>query len=111
MSNATRRRQKLHIKKGDLVVAITGESAVSGKPGKVLQVLPGKQMALVEGFNYVKKHMRKTQDNPHGGIVEKEAPIHVSNLKKYASDESSKPAKKPADGKAAATPKGKATDS
>lgn len=111
MKKATGQRVKLRIKKGDLVVAITGESAMSGKPGKVLQVLPKKQMALVEGFNYVKKHMRKTQDNPHGGIVEKEAPIHVSNLKKYASAETAKPAKKSAGGKAGAAPKGKATDS
>jgi large subunit ribosomal protein L24 len=76
-------RKALHIKKGDLVVAIAGEDAARGKPGKVLQVLPKQQKAVVEGFNYVKKHMRKTQDNPQGGIVEKEAPIHVSNLVKF----------------------------
>ena len=76
-------RQAVRFKKGDLVLAIAGEDAGRGKPGKVLQVLPKQQKAIVEGFNYVKKHMRKTQDNPQGGIVEKEAPIHVSNLIKF----------------------------
>jgi large subunit ribosomal protein L24 len=73
---------KSRIKKGDIVMAITGEDAGGKKTGKVLQVLPEQQRAIVEGMNYVKKHMRKTQDNPQGGIVEKEAPIHLSNLKK-----------------------------
>lgn len=70
---------KCHIKKGDTVVAIAGDD--KGKSGKVLQVFPEKERALVEGLNMVKKHMRATQDNPQGGIVEMEAPIHVSNLK------------------------------
>lgn len=74
-------------KKGDMVIAISGEDAHKGKPGKVLQVLPKKGKAIVEGYNYVKKHMRKTQDNPTGGIVEKEAPMHVSKLKKVESAE------------------------
>jgi len=69
-----------HIKKGDMVQAITGED--KGKTGKVLQVLSDSDRALVEGLNFVKKHMRKTQDNPQGGVFEKEAPIHLSNLKK-----------------------------
>jgi len=68
------------IKKGDLVKAVTGDD--KGKTGKVLQVLPGAERALVEGLNFVKKHMRKTQDNPQGGVFEKEASIHISNLKK-----------------------------
>ena len=66
------------IKKGDMVEVITGDD--KGKTGKVLQVLADR--ALVEGLNFVKKHMRKTQDNPQGGVFEKEAPIHLSNLKK-----------------------------
>lgn len=69
----------LKIKKGDMVQAISG--ADKGKSGKVLQVLPETGRALVEGLNFVKKHMRKTQDNPQGGVIEKEAPIHLSNLK------------------------------
>jgi large subunit ribosomal protein L24 len=68
------------IKKGDLVKAISGDDR--GKTGKVLQVLPGADRALVEGLNIVKKHMRKTQDNPQGGVFDKEASIHISNLKK-----------------------------
>ena len=74
-------KTKMHVKRGDLVVAIRGEDAAGKKTGKVLQVFPEQGRALVEGFNYVKKHMRKSQDNPQGGIVEKEAPIAVSNLK------------------------------
>ena len=70
---------KSRIKKGDQVVAISGEDAGS-KHGKVLQILPKQGKALVEGFNLVKKHMKATQDNPQGGIVEKEAPIQVSNV-------------------------------
>jgi len=87
-------RVKWSIKKGDFVVAITGEDA-GAKPGKVLAVLRGKGKALVEGYNLVKKHMRKTQDNPQGGIVEKEAPIHMSNLKKVDAEEA-KPTRKTA---------------
>jgi large subunit ribosomal protein L24 len=68
------------IKKGDTVEAIAGDD--KGKTGKVLQVIPETGRALVEGLNFVKKHMRKTQDNPQGGVFEKEAPIHLSNLKK-----------------------------
>ena len=68
------------IKKGDTVLVIAGDD--NGKTGKVLQVLPETGRALVEGLNFVHKHMRKTQDNPQGGVFEKEAPIHLSNLKK-----------------------------
>ena len=71
-------RIKPHIKKGDMVIAVAG--ADKGKTGKVLQVEAAKGRALVEGVNFVKKHLRKSQDNPQGGIVEKEAPINVSNL-------------------------------
>ena len=69
-----------HIKKGDTVVAIAGDD--KGKTGKVLQVITGKDTAIVEGLNFMKKHVRATQENQQGGIVEKEAPMHVSNLKK-----------------------------
>ena len=68
------------IKKGDLVKVVTGDD--KGKTGKVLQVLPDSGRALVEGLNFAKRHMRKTQDNPKGGVIEKEASIHISNLKK-----------------------------
>ncbi len=70
---------KCHIKKGDSVVVIAGEE--KGKSGKVLQILPQAGRALVEGVNFMKKHMRKTDDHPQGGVVEMEAPIAISNLK------------------------------
>ena len=80
-------RVKLPVKRGDIVVAISGEDAAAGKTGKILQIFPETQRALVEGFNYVKKHLRKSQDNPKGGIVEKEAPMHISNLKLHTESE------------------------
>ncbi len=77
---------KPHLKKGDIVIAITGDDAGSDRTGRVLQVIPGEGRALVEGFNLVKKHMRKTQDNPKGGIVSKEAPMPLSNLKLHKAE-------------------------
>ncbi len=68
---------KLKIKKGDQVIVIAG--AYKGKKGRVLEVYPLKNRALVEGVNIVKKHQKPTNDNP-GGIIEKEAPIHISNI-------------------------------
>jgi large subunit ribosomal protein L24 len=79
-------------KKGDTVIVLSGEN--KGKTGKVLQVLPDSGRALVEGINMVKKHMRKTQDNPKGGIVEKEAPLAVCKLRVF--DAARKAAGKPA---------------
>jgi large subunit ribosomal protein L24 len=76
-----KKRMKFHIKRGDIVAAIAGDDAASGKTGKVLHVMPAKGRAIVEGLNFVKKHMRKTQDNPEGGIVEKEGSIAISNLR------------------------------
>ena len=71
---------KIHVRRGDVVRAISGEDAAGQKTGKVLKLYPKKGRALVEGFNFVKKHMRKSQDNPSGGIVSKEAPMAVSKL-------------------------------
>tara|TARA_B100000941_G_C28361218_1_gene477104 strand:- start:445 stop:666 length:222 start_codon:yes stop_codon:yes gene_type:complete len=68
------------LKKGDEVVVIAGDD--KGSKGKVLQVLREKNRILVEGVNMTKKHERKTQDNPQGAIVEREASIHYSNVKK-----------------------------
>ena len=68
------------IKKGDTVKVLVGDD--KGKSGRVLEVLPDTGCALVEGLNFVKKHVRRSQDNPQGGVFEKEAPIHLSNLKK-----------------------------
>ena len=71
-------RKKLHIKKGDTVVILSGES--KGQKGKVLEVFGEKQRAIVEGVNMVSKHSKPNSDNPQGGIVKQEAPIHISNL-------------------------------
>ena len=68
----------MHIKKGDTVVVLSGDDR--GKEGVVLKIDFKKQRAIVEGVNFVKRHVRPTQKNPQGGIIEKEASIHVSNL-------------------------------
>lgn len=82
-----KRPNKLHIKTGDTVIVMRGKEAPyfqDGKKvytkGRVIKMLPKEGRALVEGVNMVKKHSRPTQANPQGGIVEKEAPIDVSNL-------------------------------
>ncbi|RLD81035.1 MAG: 50S ribosomal protein L24 [Bacteroidetes bacterium] len=70
---------KIHIKKGDTVMVITGES--KGMQGRVLVVDPKAYKAIVEGANQVSKHTKPNADNPKGGILKKEAFIHISNLK------------------------------
>ena len=72
-------RKKTHVKKGDNVVVISGNH--SGKSGKILQVLVKKDQVLVEGVRIIKKHAKKSQDRPQGGIIEREGPIHISNVK------------------------------
>ena len=69
---------KLHIKKGDMVYVNAGDS--KGQQGKVLKVDVSKQRAIVEGVNICKKATKPNAKNPQGGIVEQEAPIHISNL-------------------------------
>ncbi|MBC7106790.1 MAG: 50S ribosomal protein L24 [Firmicutes bacterium] len=69
---------KVHVRKGDTVVVITGKYA--GRKGKVLAVEPDKSRVIVEGVNIVKRHTRPTRQLSQGGIVEKEAPIHSSNV-------------------------------
>lgn len=69
---------KLHIKKGDIVIVNTGVN--KGQEGKVLEVFPDKQRAIVEGVNMVSKHTKPNAESPQGGIIKKEAPIHISNL-------------------------------
>lgn len=68
----------VHVHKGDNVLIITGKDA--GKRGKVLSVEPKKSRVIVEGVNKVKRHSRPTRTMPQGGIMEKEAPIHCSNV-------------------------------
>ncbi|MFC4778110.1 50S ribosomal protein L24 [Paenibacillus sp. GCM10023252] len=69
---------KLHVKKDDNVIVITGKD--KGKKGRVIAAYPRENRVLVEGVNIVKKHTRPSQANPQGGIIEQEAPIHVSNV-------------------------------
>ena len=72
-------RLQFHVKKGDQVQVVTGNH--KGASGKVLAVLPKKQQVLVEGVRLIKKHTKKSQDNPQGAILEREGPIHISNVK------------------------------
>lgn len=72
--------KNLHIKKGDTVMLVTGKD--KNKTGKVLQILPKKDGVLVEGLNVVKRHTR-ARGNEAGGILEKEAPVHLSNVMIY----------------------------
>lgn len=69
---------KLHVKKNDMVKIIAGKE--KGKTGKVLRVFPAKGRVVVESLNIIKRHTRPTQVNPEGGIVEKEAPVSISNV-------------------------------
>jgi large subunit ribosomal protein L24 len=69
---------KFHVKKGDKVVVLSGEH--KGKEGVVLEMLPNKSKAIVEGVNVVKKHKKPSATDPQGGIEETEAPIYLSKL-------------------------------
>jgi large subunit ribosomal protein L24 len=69
---------KLHVKKDDLVMIVAGKD--KGKSGKVLRVLPEKERVLVESINLIKRHTRPSESNSEGGIIEKEAPIALSNV-------------------------------
>ncbi len=69
---------KLHVKKDDNVIVITGKD--KGKRGRIIAAYPRLNKVLVEGVNIVKRHSKPSQANPQGGIIEKEAPIHVSNV-------------------------------
>lgn len=68
----------MHVKKGMTVKVISGNH--KGSEGKILHVFPEKQRVIVEGINFMKKATRPTQENPAGGMVEREASIHVSNV-------------------------------
>lgn len=69
---------KLHIKKGDEVIVLAGKN--KGQKGKVLKVLVKDEKAIVEGINMVSKSTKPSAQNPQGGIVKQEAPIHISNI-------------------------------
>ena len=71
---------KRHVKKGDEVVVLAGKE--KGKRGKIIAVFPKRERAIVEGLQMIKRHTRKSQQNPNGAIVEREGSIHLSNLMK-----------------------------
>jgi large subunit ribosomal protein L24 len=89
---------KSHIKRGDTVVVIAG--AHKGKQGKVLELLVAQDRARVEGVAMIKRHLKKSQENPQGSITEREGSIHVSNLMALARWEQSKAGKKESPAKA-----------
>ncbi len=69
---------KFHIKKGDTVMIIAGES--KGQSGRVIRIIPKANRAVVEGVNMVYKHQKPSATNPQGGRIQMEAPLHISNL-------------------------------
>ncbi len=71
---------KFHVKKGDEVVIIAGSE--KGKRGKIIEISTKKERVIVEGAKMIKKHTRKSQQNPNGAIVEREGSIHISNVMK-----------------------------
>jgi large subunit ribosomal protein L24 len=70
--------QKFHVKRNDVVVVISGSH--KGKTGKILEVLPAKQRARVEGVAMMKRHLKKSTEHPQGTIAEREGSVHISNL-------------------------------
>ncbi|HST30911.1 MAG TPA: 50S ribosomal protein L24 [Chthoniobacterales bacterium] len=86
-------RFKFHVKKGDNVEVISGN--FRGSSGKVLEVRASKQQVLVEGVRIIKKHLRKSEDNPQGKIAEREGPIHISNVKLLETEKTQKTKTKP----------------
>jgi large subunit ribosomal protein L24 len=79
---------KFHVKRNDEVVVIAGSH--KGKSGKVLELLAAKSRVRVEGVAMIKRHLKKSQENPNGAIVEREGSIHVSNLQLKSRFEASK---------------------
>ena len=86
-------KAKFHISKGDTVEVTTGAS--KGATGQVIKVIADKQQALVEGVRLITKATKPTQANQAGGLIKREGPIHVSNLKLVAGKASAKKAAKP----------------
>ncbi len=78
LNYSNRFQPKYHVKKNDTVVVIAGDD--KGKKGRVIEVNYSKSRVMVEGVNIVSKHTRPTQQYPNGGIIKKEAPIHISNV-------------------------------
>jgi large subunit ribosomal protein L24 len=100
-------RIKHHVKKGDQVEIISGN--YRGSSGRILAVFPGKQRVLVEGVRIIKKHLRKSQDNPSGKIAEREGPIHISNVRLLEREKPEKGAKSEKDKKGKPPERGEGT--
>ncbi|MCL5736389.1 MAG: 50S ribosomal protein L24 [Actinobacteria bacterium] len=79
MAARTGHTKKFRIKKGDTVEVIQGKER--GKRGKVLHVLAGEERVVVERVNFIKRHVRPSQKTPQGGVIEREASMHISNVK------------------------------
>lgn len=73
--------KRFHVRKNDTVMVIAGKE--KGKIGKILKVFPSEERVIVEKVNLIKRHTRPSQQNPQGGIIEKEGPIHISNVLLY----------------------------
>ncbi|TVQ73910.1 MAG: 50S ribosomal protein L24 [Balneolaceae bacterium] len=78
MPRKKNKQKKLHVKKGDLIEVISGNDR--GKRGKVLRVFPDRDRVLIEGINMRTKHQKPTQENPQGGRMKQEMPVHISNV-------------------------------
>ena len=87
-------RSQFHVHRGDTVQVISGNH--KGASGKVLRIIAEKNQVIIEGVRMIKKHQRKTQDQPNGAIVEREGPLHISNVKLVEKSVPDKPAKKKA---------------
>jgi len=83
-------RPRFHVRRGDIVEVISGNH--KGASGKVLQVLPTNSQVIVEGVRMIKKHQRKSQEHPNGAIIEREGPIHISNVKLVEAESTTKKA-------------------
>ncbi len=86
-------RPSFHVHQGDTVQVISGNHR--GSTGKVLNIIAAKSQVIIEGVRMIKKHQRKSQDQPNGAIIEREGPLHISNVKlveKAASDKKTKKA-------------------
>jgi large subunit ribosomal protein L24 len=79
MSQATKHKKKFRIKKGDTVQVMQGKEA--GKRGKVLRVLADEDRVVVERVNFIKRHVRPSQKTPQGGVIEREASMHISSVR------------------------------
>lgn len=87
-------RPTFHVRRGDTVEVISGNH--KGSSGKVLEVIAAKSQVLVEGVRMIKKHQKKSQDQPNGAIITREGPIHISNVKLVEKAVAEKPSKKKA---------------